>query len=135
MDILALQSVQSDQSHTYSSFGKLSASLAGQKKSQARETSAGLPVGLVPSVVCEREASVEEAASPPSSELLDQEADRWKRKFLVMEPESCPTTCASAIKPHDPRTFPNLSVLLKIACTLPVTSCECERSYSVLRRL
>jgi len=66
VDILALQSVQSDQSQTYSSFGKLSASLAGQKKSQACETSAGLLVGLVPSVVCEREASVEEAASPKS---------------------------------------------------------------------
>lgn len=26
-------------------------------------------------------------------------------------------------------------MLLKIACTLPVTSCECERSASVIRRL
>ncbi|KAI8493195.1 hypothetical protein Bbelb_291990 [Branchiostoma belcheri] len=30
--------------------------------------------------------------------------------------------------------FPNIGVLLKIACTLPVTSCECERSASALRR-
>ena len=71
----------------------------------------------------------------PSPELLDQEADRWKRKFLAMEPKSRPTSCASAIKACDPRTFPNIFIFLNIACTLPVTSCECERSCSVLRRL
>ena len=42
---------------------------------------------------------------------------------------SRPSTCAAAMKDID-RT-----VLLQIACTLPVTSCECERSASVLRRL
>ena len=52
-----------------------------------------------------------------------------------MEPESHPTSCASAIKACDPRTFPNLSLLVKITCSLPVTSCECECSCSVLRRL
>ena len=31
--------------------------------------------------------------------------------------------------------YPNLSVLLKIAGTVPVTSCECERSGSILKRL
>ena len=30
---------------------------------------------------------------------------------------------------------PNLSVLLKLAATLPVTSCEYERIFSILRRL
>ena len=102
--------------------------------------SAGQLVGLVPSVICQREVNVEKAAELytsdlPSPELLDQEADRWKRKFLAIEPESRPTSCASAIKAYDPRTFPNLFVLLKIACTLPVTSCECEHSCSVFRRL
>ena len=29
----------------------------------------------------------------------------------------------------------NISILLQIACTIPVTSCECERSASTLRRL
>ena len=65
--------------------------------------SAGQLVGLVSSVICERVFNVEEAAKLytsdlPSPELLDQEADRWKRKFLAMEPESHPTSCASAIK-------------------------------------
>ena len=102
--------------------------------------SAGQLVGLVPSVICKREVNIQEVAELysrdlPSPELLDMEVDRWKRKFLAMEPESHPTTCASALKACDPKTFSNLFVLLKIACTLPVTSCECERSCSVLRRL
>ena len=103
-------------------------------------TTAGQLVGFVPSVICEREVNIEEAAELhandlPNPELLDQEADRWKRKFMVMTPESCPTTCAAVIKVVDPMSFPNIFMLLKIACTLPVTSCECEHSCSVLRRL
>ena len=35
-------------------------------------------------------------------------------------------------KKCDDETYPNLSVLLKIAGTVAVTSCECERSGSVL---
>ena len=31
--------------------------------------------------------------------------------------------------------FPNLHILIKITLTLPVTSCEAERSFSTLRRL
>ena len=78
--------------------------------------SAGQLLGLVPSVICEREVNIEEVAQ------------------LYTE-ESRPSTCAAAVKACDRMTFPNLFVLLKIACTLPVTSCECERSCSVLRRL
>ena len=31
--------------------------------------------------------------------------------------------------------FPNIHHLLQIVCTIPVTSCECEHSVSVLRHL
>ena len=44
------------------------------------------------------------------------------------------STLATAIKERDEDHFPNIFVLLKIACTLPVTSCECERSFSAMRR-
>ena len=44
------------------------------------------------------------------------------------------STLATAIKESDEGHFPNIFVLLKIACTLPVTSCECERSFSAMRR-
>ena len=40
-----------------------------------------------------------------------------------------------ALKECDKDIFPNIYVLLQIACTLPVPSCQCERSASALRRL
>ena len=46
-----------------------------------------------------------------------------------------PSPPAAAIMVCDADMFPNVSVLLQIACTLPVTSCECERCASALRRL
>ena len=45
------------------------------------------------------------------------------------------TTCAKPIKECDRVLFPNLFISLQIACTLPVTSCECKRSASTLRHL
>ena len=46
-----------------------------------------------------------------------------------------PAYPAAAIKDCDIDSFPNISVLLQIACTIPVTSCECEQSASVLQQL
>ena len=40
-----------------------------------------------------------------------------------------------AIKACDPAMFPNVHCLLKVVCTLCVTTCECERSTSFLPRL
>ena len=33
------------------------------------------------------------------------------------------------------KSFPNITAALRVLSTIPVTSCECERSVSVLRRL
>ena len=44
-------------------------------------------------------------------------------------------SCAASLKACDLDDFPNLYILLKIAATLPVTSCECERSISTMKRL
>ena len=46
-----------------------------------------------------------------------------------------PGTAVQALKACNERDYPNLKVILRILCTLPVTSCECERSFSLLRRL
>ena len=46
-----------------------------------------------------------------------------------------PDTAAAALKKCDPDYFPNISTLLRLICTLPVTSCECERGNSTLKRL
>ena len=52
-----------------------------------------------------------------------------------MPADERPQTAASAIKQCDAGDYPNIHTLLKIVCTLPVTSCECERSASTLKRL
>ena len=38
-----------------------------------------------------------------------------------------------SLVPADPDSFPNIRILLVLACTLPVTSAETERSFSVFR--
>ena len=63
------------------------------------------------------------------------ELKRRKSRYTSMPSDLRPVSPATAIKDCDPATFPNISVLLQIACTLPVTSCECERSASALRQL
>ena len=63
------------------------------------------------------------------------ELARWKSRYLSMGPELRPAFPASAIKECDISLYPNISVLLKIACTILVTSCGCKRSAITLRRL
>ena len=48
---------------------------------------------------------------------------------------SRPTSAAKSLKVCDQDSFRNIYILLKIAATIFVTSCECEHSGSVLKRL
>ncbi len=41
----------------------------------------------------------------------------------------------NAMKQSDGTYFPNVKTILRICCTFPITSAECERSMSVLRPL
>ena len=97
-------------------------------------------LGLVPSIMCSRDVDVQSAAVTyaadlPSPELLHCEMERWKQRYMNHKPEDRPSSPAKAIKDCDRDCFPNVYILLQIACTIPVTSCECERSASALRRL
>ena len=97
-------------------------------------------LGLVPSIMCsQNDLDVSEAVelyhALPSPELFDQEFSRWRDIYVHKAVDQRPKTCASALKECDSNLYPNLSVLLRIACTLPVTSSECERNASVVRRL
>ena len=67
--------------------------------------------------------------------LLPEEMHRWQHHYQGKKPQDCPDSCTKAIKVSEKDTFPNLDVLLQLACTIQVTSCECERSASTLRRL
>ena len=56
-------------------------------------------------------------------------------KLFTVSADKLSNSPSEAIKVRDAQLYPNIRILLQIACTLPVTSCECKRSASVLRRL
>ena len=72
----------------------------------------------------------------PAPESLDTELHCWSAKWCRgSEDAAALDTPAKVIQNIDQDFFPNLYVLLQIACTLAVTSAECERSISRLRCL
>ena len=56
-------------------------------------------------------------------------------KWLQQSSDDRPSTFRSTLLLCDKDFFPNIHVLLRIACTLPVTSCENERSNSTLKNI
>ena len=71
-----------------------------------------------------------------SPNRAEKEFIRWRREWLLAD-ESVrrPDSIAKALKACDFHSFPNIYTLLQIYGTIAVTSCECERSGSVLKRL
>ena len=67
--------------------------------------------------------------------VIDQELLLWQCKRLAVATKDRPDTSAKAITKYDEKRFPNLFVLLKVACAFPITSAECERSFTAMRRL
>ena len=71
----------------------------------------------------------------PSSHSLDVELELWQAKWkdsddALVEDLNTPVK----VLPHvDKDYFPNIRSLMLIMITIPVTSCECERSISLLR--
>ena len=64
----------------------------------------------------------------PSLLHFNAEVIRWEKRWAASEISARPDTIAKALKRYDDETYPNLSVLLKIAGTAAVNSCKCERS-------
>ena len=71
----------------------------------------------------------------PSPGFLESELDLWKHKWQSTSSQQLPDTPADALMHANENMYPNIHTILRLICTLPVTSCECERSVSVLRRL
>ena len=73
----------------------------------------------------------------PSPECLESELHSWKmkrRKELEDHGESSlPTTLIQTLR-HVSSMYPNIAAIAKIICTLPVTTCTAERSFSSLKR-
>lgn len=76
----------------------------------------------------------------PNPLAIDGELDLWQQ-FWENSNKCLPNSVSKTLKemPHsfhkDDGIFVNIEVALRILATLPVTSCECERSFSALRRL
>ena len=70
----------------------------------------------------------------PNPLALDAELELWLKYWEIFE-GSRPDSVASTLKALNFNGFENIKVALRILATLPVTSCECERSISALRRL
>ena len=98
-------------------------------------------LGLVPSAAATYSvASIAEVgalyiADLPSPHLLSTEFSRWKRACASTPMDKRADTLEKALLFCDRGDYPNISVLLAIACTLPVTTCETERSNSQLKLL
>ena len=70
----------------------------------------------------------------PQLVMLPTEYRLWIRKWKQQGPEA-PKKLIDAYLSCDVTTFPNIKVLLPLALTVPITSCESERSYSQLKLL
>ena len=73
----------------------------------------------------------------PFPSCLHSEVHTWHLKWSQENSHgsaSLPTTLEMTL-PHATSMFPNIRELLRILCTLPVTSCSAERSFSGLKRI
>lgn len=68
-----------------------------------------------------------------SSDVVDVELVRWRRKWSeVADKSSLPNSASATLRKCGPIFSPNINVLLRILCTLLVTSAEREGSFSTL---
>ena len=70
----------------------------------------------------------------PNPSSLETELHLWKCKWRSSS-QPLPDTPADALMFASDSTFPNIHCLLRLVCTIHVTSCERECTDSVLRRL
>ena len=72
----------------------------------------------------------------PSLISFDAELDLWLHHWKA-EPQLASelSTPGKALRFADKDFYPNVNTLLRIMATIPVTSCECERSISLLGRI
>ena len=70
----------------------------------------------------------------PNPLALDAEIQIWERLWLDVK-GTRPETLAQTLKSIDLKVFENLNVASRILATIPVTTCECERSFPALRKL
>ena len=71
----------------------------------------------------------------PHSVMVSTEYSMWVTKWKLQHAANAdvPNKLVDTLHSCSALQFPNLHVLLRIALTLPITSCESERSFSQLK--
>ena len=100
---------------------------------------------LIPSLILSSEVPVSDRLDDflhweedlPYSTSLASELRRWQSLWQQENQDltSIPSNLLLALGSCDVDAFPNIHRLLVIACTLPITSAEAERSFSLVRRI
>ncbi|XP_014675618.1 PREDICTED: 52 kDa repressor of the inhibitor of the protein kinase-like [Priapulus caudatus] len=73
-------------------------------------------------------------ADLPSPMTVAAEVECWQQKWLLHHSkDDLPETITDALRHSG--MYPNIEMLLRILCSLPVTSCTAERAFSGLKRL
>ena len=70
-----------------------------------------------------------------SLDVCESEFGRWQRKWIAINSSERPSSIRESLDEYAPELYPNISILLKIFLTIPVTTATCERSFSALRLL
>lgn len=74
----------------------------------------------------------------PSPECTQSELHcwqlKWQRQLEEYGQNSLPSSPTLTVR-HTSSMFPNINILIRILCTLPVTTCSAERSFSGLKRI
>lgn len=70
-----------------------------------------------------------------SDSLLKAEYILWCAKWESVEKKSKPKCAMDALVSCDENFFPNIYRLIKILCTLPVSTASVERSFSTMKRI
>ena len=97
---------------------------------------------LVPSIIVNDSLELSEATEGmlswendlPFPKSLGNELRRWQSMWQSAEKE-LPSNLLLALGACDVDAFPNIHRLLLIACTLPISSAEAERSFSLMKRI
>ena len=80
------------------------------------------------------EFAEEYKADLPSPQNIYSELHCWVRRWQDTDKHDIPQDAASTLKAADASFFPNVHCIMRLLCTFAVSSAECKRSFSSLKR-
>ena len=74
-------------------------------------------------------------ADLPSPTCLGSQLVSWRVRWAEVTDVDKPSSALEALNRCNPETYSNIQALLKLLSTLPLTSCDAERTFSALKRM